>query len=116
MSFEDSFSFKNENITQITLEDGVILQIAKLGPAVARVYFVDETQVEIPIPAHFLICDLSNGVGVNPIPGLNFFVLAWGDSYHILYRDQTVLSLRTQRQWSLAGPADRPIQAICEEL
>jgi hypothetical protein len=50
MSFKGTFSFRNDNIRLTQIDDGIFLRIEKIGPAIARVYFVDDTSVETAIP------------------------------------------------------------------
>ncbi len=47
MSFKGSFSFKNDKILQLKIDDNVFIRIERVGFAVARLYFVDEGNAEI---------------------------------------------------------------------
>ncbi|KAJ3082956.1 hypothetical protein HK102_001366 [Quaeritorhiza haematococci] len=82
------------------------VRIEKVGPAIARVYFLDNTNVEVGIPHGFAIFDRTNNVPIQPvIPGVtNFFIIAWTDSYDISFNNQPLLALDSQRQWEVRGP------------
>ena len=113
MTMKGSFSFRNDNIREAVLDDGVILRIERVGFAIARVYFVDDSFSEVPIPNGLVIRDITNNVAVAP-PAANvqFFVLAWSDTYSISFNGELITELTTQRQWSLRGPPDRAIGTI----
>jgi hypothetical protein len=69
MSAKGSFSFRNEQILQTYIDDGVYLRLERIGLAVARVYFVNEGHAEVPVPEGFRITDHSNSdVDVPRVP------------------------------------------------
>ena len=108
-TYKGAFSFRNDNIRETPLADGVTLRIEKIGPAIAKVYFVDNAFTEIPIPQGLQIHDVSNNVAVLPVRQLQFFVLAWTDNYNIIFNGDIIIELATHRQWSLRGPPDRSV-------
>ena len=55
MTPKGSFSFRNDYICETVLDDGIILCIERIGFAIARVYFVDDSFAEIPIPNGLVI-------------------------------------------------------------
>ena len=113
MTMKGSFSFRNDDIRETTLDDGIILRIERIGFAIARVYFVDDSFCEIPIPNGLVIRDITNNVAVAPAtPNVQFFVLAWSDTYSITFNGELITELATHRQWSLRGPPDRAIGTI----
>jgi hypothetical protein len=117
MTMKGSFSFRNDNIRETVLGDGTILRIERVGFAIARVYFVDDSFTEVPIPNGLAIHDITNNVPVAPpAANVHFFVLAWSDTYSISFNGELIAELATQRQWSLRGqwfqPPDRAIGTI----
>jgi hypothetical protein len=110
MTTNGSFSFRNDNIFETVLDDGIILRIERMGFAIARVYFVDDSFAEIPIPNGLVIRDITNNVAVAPF--LQCFVLAWSDTYSISFNGELITELTTQRQWSLRGLPDRAIRSV----
>ena len=110
MTMIGSFSFRNDNIRETVLDDGIILRIERMGFAIARVYFVDDSFAEIPIPNGLVIRDITNNIAVAPF--LQSFMLAWSDTYSISFNGELITELTTQRQWSLRGPPDRAIGTI----
>jgi hypothetical protein len=109
MSFEGSFSFKTEKLFTTRLTDGIFLRVQRAGFAVARLFFVDETSAEVPIPDGFVVIDITNG-NVRVQPMLNSFFLGWTDNYTLLFRGVVVVEFLNQRQWALQGPPDRAIE------
>ncbi|RKP16743.1 hypothetical protein ROZALSC1DRAFT_24933, partial [Rozella allomycis CSF55] len=78
------------------LSDNVILRMESAGPAISRVYFVNNDNGEIPIPQGFAIRDNSNNVNINPIVGTQSFILAWLDCYTMHFNGEDILSLDNQ--------------------
>ena len=113
MTTKGFFSFRNDNICETTLDDGIVLRIERIGPAIARVYFVDDSFSEISIPNGLVIRDITNNVPVAPpTADVQFFVLAWSDTYSIIFNGELITELATQRQWSLRAPPNRAIRTI----
>jgi hypothetical protein len=113
VTMKGTFSFRNDNIRETVLDDGIILRIERVGFAIAKVYFVDDSFSEIPIPNGLVIRDITNNVAVAP-PAANvqFFVLAWSDTYSISFNGELIAELATRREWSLRGPPDRAIRTM----
>lgn len=107
-TFNGSFSFKNQIITETRLLADVSVRIERRGPAIARVYFVNNGGAEVAIPNGFSITDITNNVQVQQYP-VGSFTLSWIDSYDILFNGEVVLSVNNQRQWSVKGPRDREV-------
>ncbi|KAJ3082081.1 hypothetical protein HK102_001928 [Quaeritorhiza haematococci] len=107
-NFKGNFSFRNDNIAETRLTETIRVPIEKCRPAIARVYFVNNASVEIPIPEGFQVYDRTNKVQIEPVvPGVTqFYVIAWSDGYEFTFEDQLVLSLNTQRQWAVYGSPD----------
>lgn len=78
-----------------------------------RIYFVDDSFTEVPIPNGLVVRDLKNNVAVvPPAPNAQFLVLAWSNNYSISFNDELITELFTQRQWSLRGLPSRAIGTI----
>ena len=115
LNFKGSFTFKNDNIRETAVTDGVWLRLERVGFAVARLYFVDDGAVQVDIPQGIVVRDNTNNTELPTIfPGANFYVLAWSDNYTITYQGQIVVDLSTQRQWDLCAPADKEVATIEE--
>jgi hypothetical protein len=105
MSFKGSFSFKNDKILQLKIDDNIFIRMERVGFAIARLFFVDEGQAEINIPANLVVHDDSHdGAVVLPLFGNQIFVLSWSDSYSVVYNGTSILGLANQRQWAVTGP------------
>jgi len=68
--------------------------------AVARVYFVDEGNTQIPVPFGFEVQDHTNG-NIPVLPFTDQFFLGWTDNYSLLLNGAVVLRLIHQRQWAV---------------
>jgi hypothetical protein len=113
MTAKCSFSFRNDKILQTQLGDGVFLRTERVGPAVARVFFVDEGFAETQVPNNFRIVDHSNNdTNALQFPGREEFFLGWADNYSMFLGDVLIFKLINQRQWAIQGPADRSVIAI----
>lgn len=105
-----TFSFQEETILQTSLNSTTNMRIAKVGPAIARVYFVDShTHREVPIPIDLSIYDDTNHVIVSKLYSTESFALHCGDNYTIEYANEVIMEFVTQRQWSVTSPNARVI-------
>ena len=109
-----TFSFQEETIFQTSLDSRTTMRIAKSGPSVARVYFVDShnTHQEVPIPFDLSIYDDTNHVIVSKIYSTEIFALHWGDNYTIKYNNEVIFKLVTQKKWSITSSSNREIVTI----
>lgn len=103
-SSSSSFSFKaaNTSFLQIPLNESLDMCMKTVGPAIARVYFVD-SGAEVRVPLNFTIYDDTNQVPVVPVR-FGSFVLHWADNYTIKYNNVVICSLVTHRQWDITLP------------
>ncbi len=82
---------------QIPLENGQCAIIERLGLAVARIYFVDERQVQLPIPPGVRVTDRFNGdIPVHPIPERRDFVLLLAGVYSLFFQNKLLATLTNQ--------------------
>lgn len=104
MSFKGSFSFKNDKILQMKIDDNVYVRIERVGFAIARLYFVDEANGEIDIPNGLIVLDHTNGdAKVKPLLNNQYFVLAWSDNYSVMINNVSIMGLENLRQWAVTG-------------
>jgi hypothetical protein len=102
MSHITSFSFQEDNILQAIVHEGVFLRIERLGSSLARIFFVNEQQMEIPIPQGFRILDNSNeNVNIQKLKGRQDYVLCCTDNYSLYRNDVLILKLASQRKWAI---------------
>ena len=69
-----SFSYLNDSISEICIEDNLKVHIVRQTNAIARVHFVDAQNNELAIPHGFTLRD---GAGMVQIPFNNNFLVAW---------------------------------------
>lgn len=112
-SLKSSFSFKNDKILQIEIDDNTFIRVESVGFAVARLYFVDGGFAEIPIPPGLVVRDETHGgAPVLPLLGNPYFVLAWTDNYSVELNGAIILGMANQRQWAISGPRAAHFQLI----
>lgn len=104
MVWKGTFFFKNNNLLESEVTKTIKLRIEKLTPAVARLYFVNISQVEVAIPEGFIVRDSTNGVDI--VNFGNSFFLAWSDNYTFIYQGSNVITLFNQRQWGINSAPD----------
>jgi hypothetical protein len=76
----------------------------------ARIYFINNSFDEIPVPNGVKIKDITNNVAV--LPHRNSFYLLWTDNYKISFNDEVIIDMTTQREWSLRGLQERTIKIV----
>jgi hypothetical protein len=107
------FSFTNDKILHTQIGDGIYLRIERIGPAVARVFFINEGYVEVEVPNGFTIIDHSNGdIDVAKLHGRNEYFIGWTDNYSMKLNDIVIVNLINLRQWAVQGPAQREIFSL----
>ena len=94
-----AFSFNKDSIYKTPLDDEIDLCLVRRGFAVARLYFINIA--EIDIPKGVKVFDDTNKCQVQPLPNTQFFALCWTDSYTIYYNNELVMQLKTNREWSI---------------
>ena len=99
MPWKGVFSFKNDKMCQTRIGADIRLRVERLTPAIARIYFVNEAEEEIPVPQGFSVKDATNNVPVNPFG--NSYFLAWSDNYELSLNNESVINIVNQRQWSI---------------
>ena len=107
-----TFSFKDDNVLETLLDNGVLLRVERCGFAIARVYFVDDGFVGVNIPAGLVIYDDTNNGIVRKFPNRPEFCLAWSDSYTITLNGVLIIQLNTQRQWSVRSGPEQEVKTI----
>ena len=113
MSDRALFSFHNDNVLQIRIQDGINLRVDRLNMAVACVHFVDDEYAEVPIPKGFKILDNSNrNIPVHPPFGNPRFFLGWGDNYSLFLNNTLLAKLHNQRQWAVQGSLECVIEKV----
>ena len=105
-----TFSFRNDDVHMTEIADGINLLMQRIGSAVARVYFIDDTYAEVDIPVGISVHDNTTTVDVNAV-GQSFY-LGWTDKYTIRFGDVVVMDLLTQRQWAVCATSDREITTV----
>jgi hypothetical protein len=110
-----SFSYKTDLVFEKDLGNNTTVKIQRLGPDIARIYFVDsQTDVEVAIPLGYSLIDSLNMVQINPLQ--EAFFITWLSSYALNNAaGGHVLLILNQKQQSIkVGNGVGPIAHIVE--
>ena len=102
LSKKGSFSYRQDNVHYLALDDNLTIRIARINDVVARLFLVDAQQVQQPIPANVV---LANAAGVAQVPFLNNFFIGWVESYTLSFNGQLHMVLDNQKYQAISGPA-----------
>jgi hypothetical protein len=109
MTSKGTFSLNRNMMLHTNLDGGVVLQIERVGPTIARVFFTKDG-VEVPVPVRFAITDITNGnVNVEKNVGREEFMLCDTDSYLLICNDLAIIKLTAERQWNVQSPFNRKV-------
>ena len=95
------------------INDNILLRLERVGFSIARLYFINNEQAEINIPANLLVVDQTNGnAQVQPLLSNQYFVLAWSVNYAVIYDGVSIMGLTNQRQWAVSGLRESQVQVL----
>ena len=98
-----NFSYKQDNENYVVIDQHLTARVARLINNVARLYLVDSTTVQQPIPQHITLTDET---GANVPPFLNSFLITWTSTYTLWVHGHEHLVLNNQKQHSIRGIAE----------
>ncbi|RIB03077.1 hypothetical protein C2G38_2226101 [Gigaspora rosea] len=103
MRFRGYFSYKNDNIYVITLNNNVHMRIERVNVNVARIYFVDGPGNEIPIPTGITLRDTLNNINETPLVlhGIGSFFISWIANYSLFQNGVEICALKNQKEQSI---------------
>ncbi|GBC07330.1 hypothetical protein RclHR1_00740013 [Rhizophagus clarus] len=107
LSFHGSFSYRNDHINIIRIEENVNLRVERENSEVAIIYFANDQGDRIPIPRGITVRNITDNSIVRPSRhGRWFYSISWVPSYEI-YRDNVrIVSLDNQKQQVIRGSDD----------
>src|SRR5690242_1422520 len=96
MPYKGSFSYKNDNINVIVIDNNVRAMIEMVVDNVARLYFVNSRGVQIQIPANITLRDtITNQIQA---PYRNEYLITWFTSYTLYLNGVAFFGLENQQQ------------------
>ncbi|RHZ58314.1 hypothetical protein Glove_374g28 [Diversispora epigaea] len=104
MLHKDNFSYKNENINVIYINNNLRIYIEKQTSDIARIYFVNNRDCQIPIPANTILRNLTNNQIEPPLN--NNFLITWISNYVIIQNGIEIFKLENQKQQVIKGAKD----------
>ena len=96
------FSYEQDNENYVVIDQYLTARVARLNNNVARLYLVEGTNVQQPIPQHIMLTDET---GANVPPFLNNFLITRTSTYTLWVSGQKHLVLNNQKQQSIRGVA-----------
>lgn len=102
LSKKGSFSYLQDNVYFVVIDDNLTARIECINNNVARLYLVGGDNAQIPVPGHIQLLDLNNVVVA---PFMESFFITWIDSYVLTVHGQPFIKLTTQKQQSLSAPS-----------
>ena len=103
---DTNFNFNVSDTTFIrSITPNIVLHIERITHSVASLYFTDELNVKIKIPAgiQMYTYDFQTNKQIILSPIKNLFVLCWTENYNIEYNEQNVLKIENQRSWNITS-------------
>ncbi|CAG8583274.1 26264_t:CDS:2, partial [Racocetra persica] len=106
--FRESFSYKNDTINVIVIDNNILVKIQRVDQNVARIYFTNGQRNSIRILAGITLRDLTNNTNVPRIvaAGAESYMITWVTNYELWYNGGEVLNLDNQKQQSMRVPPE----------
>ncbi|BDA47680.1 hypothetical protein COCOBI_10-5310 [Coccomyxa sp. Obi] len=101
LALKGSFSYTQNNVNFMDLDNGLTIRIECIDEEIARVYLVDAHGVQQPIPANITMINAAGHV----LPIVNdMFLITWINSYTLSVNGQPRMVLNNQKQQAINGP------------
>ncbi|CAG8611677.1 10579_t:CDS:1 [Diversispora eburnea] len=104
MPYKGIFSYKNDNINVIHVDNNVRIMIERITTDIARIYFVNNRGRQIQIPVNTVLRNTTNNQN-EPIHN-NAFYITWVSNYILLQNGIEIFRLENQKQQAIKGGAD----------
>ncbi|CAG8797332.1 4740_t:CDS:1, partial [Dentiscutata erythropus] len=103
-------SYKNDNINVLRIENDVRVMIERLNSNIARLYFVNNRNVQIPTPTNIVLRDVTSNE--DEVPYHNEYFISWVSNYILFRNGVAVFSLENQKQQAIKGGVDLEMDLI----
>ncbi|KAF0368606.1 hypothetical protein F8M41_013468 [Gigaspora margarita] len=78
--------------------------IERINSNIARLYFVNNQNVQIPIPANIVLRDVTSNE--DEAPYRNEYLISWVSNYILFRNGVAVFALENQKQQAIKGGSD----------
>jgi hypothetical protein len=87
------------------IDENVIIHIDRYSNSVSQLYFSDEDNTRIPIPAKLLIITKDHATSTRTVaePIRDIYALCFTEEYEVLYEGTAVLSMKPLRGWNITS-------------
>ncbi|CAB4435767.1 unnamed protein product [Rhizophagus irregularis] len=102
--FHGSFSYNNDHISVIQIEDNINIRVERENVDVAIIYFVNDQGGRIRIPPGITVRNVTNNTIIRPSRhGRWFYSISWVSSYAIHRDNEHIISINNQKQQAISG-------------
>ncbi|KAF0466722.1 hypothetical protein F8M41_026139 [Gigaspora margarita] len=108
--YKGCFSYKNDNIYVIHIDDNVRVKIERITFDVARIYFTDKQGQQIPAPPNTILRNLM--VNQNEPIHNNCFYITWITNYAFLRNGVEIFRLENQKHHVVKGELELVTEVI----
>ncbi|PNW70768.1 hypothetical protein CHLRE_17g733550v5 [Chlamydomonas reinhardtii] len=98
-----SFSYLNDDVNWIRLDAVTTAKVERISNSVARVYLVDNNNVQVAVPNNVTMMD---EVGNVVAPFMQNFMITWVETYTLTLNGQVVMRINNQKEQSIWGRPD----------
>jgi len=98
---ETTFKFLDKNMEYmyaLNRNSTIILHIKRKNKSIASLYFTNQINNKIDIPAEFIIYQ---GEKIEEPNETNDYTLYWRNNYDIVYNGETLYNIRNERTWTI---------------
>ena len=98
---------KQHFYTKVIDEDeNIVLNIERLSPSTAIVYFTDENHNAMNIPKRLVIFEdeaLHTKTILPRITNTERYILSWVNNYTIEYKGKSIIDIQCQKSWNISS-------------
>ena len=98
---ETTFNFLDKNMEfmcALNRNSTIFLHIKRINKSIASLYFTNQFNNIINIPAEFIIYQ---GEKIEEPNETNDYTLYWRNNYDIVYNGETLYNIRNERTWTI---------------
>ncbi|KAG2451914.1 hypothetical protein HYH02_003689 [Chlamydomonas schloesseri] len=98
-----TFSYLDDDVHWVRLDAVTTARLERINNSVARVYLVDNDNVQVAVPNNLTMTDQAGNVVA---PYMQNFLITWVESYTLTLNGQVVMRINNGRQQSILARPD----------
>ncbi|RHZ71745.1 hypothetical protein Glove_255g19 [Diversispora epigaea] len=99
--YKGSFSFKNDKINSIEIDQKTNAKIERKDDDTAELYFVNDKNFRIPIPADIILQNTTDNEDQVPPSSADKFHVTWHSNYTLYKKGHAIFHLENQKQHAI---------------